>query len=69
MNAYVYIGVVLLVIGLYTWLFASSRLRNMQRSFIPPQAGKIRFFQIINIVGWILFGGGLLMSIIAFCCN
>lgn len=65
MSPYVYIGIVLFTIGLFTWLFATSRIRNKQSSFVPQTPGSIRKLQAINVIGWILFIGGLLMSIIA----
>ena len=68
MNAYVYIGIVLFAIGLFTWLFATSRLRNSRNSFVPVTPSRISLMQKINIVGWVLFIGGLAMSIIASFC-
>lgn len=66
MNPFVYIGIIIFAIGLFTWLFASSKLRGLQNSFIPVSASKIHTFQIINIIGIVLFIGGILLSILTF---
>lgn len=63
MNAWVYLGIVLFVIGLFTWLFAASKMRGLQNSFVPATPTKIRTLQIVCWAGIILFLGGIVLAI------
>lgn len=66
MNTFVYIGIVIFALGLFVWLFGASKLRGLQNSYVPVPASKIRFYQILNWLGIIMFVGGLLLSIFTF---
>ena len=63
MNALVYIGIFIFAVGLFLWLFAGSKLRGLQNSFVPVSPGKIRCYQVFNWLGILMFVGGLLLSI------
>lgn len=66
MTITVYIGAIIFAIGLFTWLFAASKLRGLQSSFVPVASSKIRLYQVVTWVGILLFIGGLLLSIFTF---
>lgn len=63
MNACVYIGIVIFAIGLFLWLFAASKLKGFQNSFVPVPANKICIFQVLTWVGVVCFLGGIALAI------
>lgn len=62
MNGLVYTGIIISAIGLFLWLFAGSRLRGLQNSFIPVPPSRIRLFQVLSWIGAIMFFGGIIFG-------
>lgn len=63
MTCWVYLGIVLFALGLFTWLFAASKLKGYQNSFVPASPGRLRLFQFIMWTGIVFFIGGIALAI------
>ena len=65
MNASVYVGIIIFVLGIFTWLFGASKLKALQNSFVPASPAKIRLFQAVSWIGALCSIGGIVLAILS----